>query len=59
MVQVHFKSEERQNPKECFEQAIKRKMPKGRTEIKMGTSGWERRHTKGGTIVRKYNGRER
>jgi len=35
MVQVHFKSEERQNPKECFKQATKRKMPKGSTEIKI------------------------
>jgi len=39
MVRAHFKSKERQNPKECFKQETKRKMPNGSTEIKMGTSG--------------------
>jgi hypothetical protein len=39
MVQAQFKSKERPNPKECLEQETKRNMPKGSTEIKMGTSG--------------------
>jgi hypothetical protein len=47
MVKTSFENKQRENPKKGFEHESKRKMPKRETEIKMGTTGYERRHTKG------------
>lgn len=49
MVRACFKNEWRWNPNEGTEYETNRKMPKTQAKIRMGTAGYERCHTEGGT----------